>query len=218
VLPGWTDEVLAETQRGNAQSQLSREVRSLGLSFIGVCESLEAALSQTLQALPWKSPPARLYMRLPTAETPRYLSVKLGEVLLHYPADLWLRAVGDTVTFETADGAEQTLPWSRPSLLSGVSPAVERLLQTTAPSDDWLFVVLDLIRARKLEPSAPKTEAQQWRVFKHPDGRVWSVSASTDGYWLRLGAPDDDPVLKERRGEQAEPLIAEQLAEGFIEA
>jgi hypothetical protein len=33
---------------------------------------------------------------------------------------------------------------------------------------------------------------------------------------LRLGAPDDDPVFKERPGDP-DALIAEQLADGFVE-
>jgi hypothetical protein len=58
-----------------------------------------------------------------------------------------------------------------------------------------------------------------WRVFRHADGRVWSIRSGGAGYQLRIGAEDDDPVLKERPSDQplreVEKLIAEQVADGF---
>ncbi|MFZ5443198.1 MAG: hypothetical protein ACOZQL_24530 [Myxococcota bacterium] len=65
-----------------------------------------------------------------------------------------------------------------------------------------------------LEPGLPP-----WRVFRHADGRVWSIRPGGPGYQLRIGAEDDDPVLKERSSDQPlreiEKLVAEQLADGF---
>jgi hypothetical protein len=60
---------------------------------------------------------------------------------------------------------------------------------------------------------------QPWRAFHHPDGRVWAIRPGGSGYQLRIGAPDDDPIVKERASVRSlrdvEALIAEQLADGF---
>ncbi len=69
-------------------------------------------------------------------------------------------------------------------------------------------------RFETLVPGAPP-----WREFHHPDGRVWSIRAGGPGYQLRIGAENDDPVLKERSSGRAlrdiEGLVAEQQADGF---
>lgn len=61
-----------------------------------------------------------------------------------------------------------------------------------------------------------------WREFRHADGRVWAIRLGGPGYQLRIGAENDDPVLKERASGQAlrdiEALIAEQVADGFTSA
>lgn len=61
--------------------------------------------------------------------------------------------------------------------------------------------------------------ALPWRSFRHPDGRVWAIRPGGAGYQLRIGAEDDEPLVKERASARplrdVEALIAEQLADGF---
>jgi hypothetical protein len=221
VLAGWPEDERASTQRETVRGLVSREAPSVGLSFVGVCDKLEMALSDALRAIAWPVETTKLYVRLPGLDKPRYLAVKLGELVLHYPADLEHRYFSSSaVILETSSGDAQTLTLHRARMLGAghQSEAVERVLRVALSTDEWLFSALDLIRERRLVPVAAKPSDRTWRVFSHPDGRVWSVAPTSEGFWLRLGAPDDDPVIKERKGEALQPLIDEQLAEGFVEA
>lgn len=119
--------------------------------------------------------------------------------------------------------------------MEGAPPReVHALLETARakrqPGIDHVFgVPLDLVSAvmgfdfgaeHRFETLVP-TEVP-WRVFTHADGRVWSIRLGGPGYQLRIGAPDDEPVLKERASAQpqrdVEKLIAEQLVDGFTAA
>jgi|GEM_PF-2516418 hypothetical protein len=103
----------------------------------------------------------------------------------------------------------------------------ERARAKRQPGVDHVFgVPVDLVAAvmgfdlsaeHRFETLVPSPAP--WRAYRHPDGRVWSIRVGGPGYQLRIGAPDDEPVLKERASTRPlrdlEALIAEQVADGF---
>lgn len=62
------------------------------------------------------------------------------------------------------------------------------------------------------------------RRFQHPDGRAWSIAVEGVAYTVELIGPDEAPLSQSRRVRDpvevtrvVEQLVAEQLAEGFVE-
>ena len=55
---------------------------------------------------------------------------------------------------------------------------------------------------------------------RHPDGRVWSIRSGKDCYFLRLGAAEQQPIVRRRPSEDVQRdvdgLIADQCADGFV--
>jgi hypothetical protein len=101
---------------------------------------------------------------------------------------------------------------------------LESISISALPTEQWFFALLDLLRARYVpEPrredlerlARPGSLEADWRVLRHPDGRVWSIRKSNTGFQLRLGAPDDDPVFKERVGDM-DALVAEQIGRAHV--
>jgi hypothetical protein len=72
--------------------------------------------------------------------------------------------------------------------------------------------------------SSPKSTGKHapapWKVFRHPDGRVWSIRRGKDCYFLRLGPADEEPIVRSRPSadvqSDVEKLIADQCADGFV--
>lgn len=62
------------------------------------------------------------------------------------------------------------------------------------------------------------------RHFQHPDGRTWSIAVDGVAYTIELIGPDEEPLSRSRRfrdvteaARAAEQMVAEQVAEGFVE-
>ena len=228
VLAGWPDDDASATQRLDVRRRVARDAIAAGLTFEGVCELFEQAVSEALFHAPWKRPTApELFVRMPWSVLSSYLSVHLAGLTLRYPSDEWSRTTGATLHLFSMPENEVEVSLARADMLGCVDQArtLESISISALPSERWFFALLDLLRSRRVaDPRGEELErlakhaqlADDWRVFVHRDGRVWSVRKSSGGFQLRLGAPDDDPVFKERPGDP-DALIAEQLADGFVE-
>lgn len=228
VLEGWPADDPGATRRLDVRRRFERDATAAGLTFDGACELFEQAVSEALFHAPWKQPAQpELFVRMRWSASSSYLAVHLAGLTLRYPSDEWSRTTEATLHLFSMPQNEAELSLTRAEVLGHVDQArtLESIAISALPAERWFFALLDLLRARRIaDPRGEELErlakppqlADDWRVFFHPDGRVWSVRKSSGGFQLRLGAPDDDPVFKERTGDP-DTLIREQLADGFAE-
>lgn len=218
--------------RHDVRRRVERDALAAGFTLEGFLDLVEHAVSETLFHAPWTQPPAPpLYVEMEWTTESTWLRVNVGGVELCYPHGEWARRGLDAeLSLFSAPAQKVKLKLTRAELAARLPERqkVEGIFISALPSEGWFFALLDVIRARRvpdprgeelLRLATPAEKADDWRVFIHADGRVWSIRPAAGGFQLRLGAPDDDPVFKERKATAAEleALIAEQLADGFTE-
>jgi hypothetical protein len=235
--------------RLETRRRVDRECASSGLSVQAFLDLVSHAICETLFSAPWTgrrspSPMSRVYVPFlwsPTEDV--NWSVRLAGLEIFYPppARRWnlVRTDiegGESLEFWTADDATAVVDVRRSEIVKVLGDRAEPIfnLLITALASDWIFAFFDLVRATQIEDrqgdqaEAAATEAVDrehgrlpWRVFRHPDGRVWAIRPVAAGYQLRLGEPADDPVLKDRPTKTPDAeiarLISEQLADGFVQ-
>lgn len=235
----------AESDRSAAirlavRRQVGSELAKAGLSPEAARTGIVHILGEIVSGANWQgeSPKDRIYVAMPWMKGSMYFRVDIGGIELLYPSPgvarvraLQAPAMGqEIITFYAADPprtAEIDLGHAAIKATLKKSDALLRILLASLPTAGWFFALCDLHRATQVQD--PRGEvferlgqsaetASDWLVFDHPDGRVWSVRASTKGYQLRLGKPDEEPVFKERAGSTADltRIIDEQRAEGFV--
>lgn len=230
VLQGWEPfDDKAQAQRLDVKRRVERDCGSAGLTVEGVVTVLSQALSETFFQAPWeKRAPAPLTRVIIPAERTAW-AVKLGGLEVLYPPPsargrlISTNISGDEVlTIATPEDQWAKVDVRRSAVTRALGEGgkpVYGLLISAFPSSEWIFAFFDLARGLTV-PEAAASEAP-WRVFTHPDGRVWAVRAAKGRYFLRLGARDDDPVFKERPCARPQPevesLIKEQLRDGFVQ-
>ena len=232
---GWRDdETVNDTAariRLGTRRRIARDCAAAGWTVpLFVLHATEMVTEAVMRA-PWGAPASRVHvMHDWTEHSKAWLSSPTGDLV--YPAGAWERG-----TAVSTDGTVREALWLYASGRK-VEVAIDRgalttdarmgsILRTALHGATWMFDLIDALRAESVPDPRGEAlermmqsphEASDWQVFVHPDGRMWSIRQASDGYHLRIGAPDDDPVFKERRGRRAEldALIREQLAEGFV--
>jgi hypothetical protein len=231
VTPAWPDDDRAAVLRLDVRKRVTRDALAAGFTEVGFHALLEFAVTEAILQAPWpREVGAELFVMMPWTTNSTYLRLQLGQFTLHYPADSWSRRTEPALSLFSPTAGEVEVSVERADLLVRLPERqrVEGIFISALPSEGWLFAIFDLLRARTVPDlrgeevvrlALPPQQADDWRVFLHPDGRVWSIRPAHGGFQLRLGAPDDDPVFKERKGsnDERDRLIAEQLADGFVE-
>lgn len=222
VLSGWDADDRAAAMRLDVRRRVARDAKSVD----AVHQSFERLLVDAFTKAPWKKPlGAQLFITREWTKSSAWLVVRLGGIAVHYAADEWGRHDSGKLELFQPPNEYAEVNCTREALF-GVEPALIDLLTSAFPSRHTLFAVRDFLRSRQVPDdrgeeaerlALPAQLADDWRVFTHADGRVWSIRKSATGFQLRLGAPDDDPVFKDRSGDLS-AVIAEQLADGFIES
>ena len=225
--------------RLSARRQVAEQLGEADIEEDSLRAGVGRILRDTIASAPWASgvKPKRVYTAMPWTRGSMYWRIDIEGLELLYPPPGVARvrsvqapAMGqEIVTFvtESAPSAELDIGRDALSRKAKKDDALFAILLASLPTTGWFFALCDLYRAMQVtDPRGEEFErlgqsaetASDWQVFDHPDGRVWSVRASTKGYQLRLGKPDDDPVFKERVGTTADlvGLIEEQRAEGFV--
>lgn len=228
-LEGWPDDDAAAAMRHDVRRRLERDALAAGFTVEGLYALYEQALSEAFFHAPWPGPAnPDVYLPSHWGTESRWLTVSLAGLRVHYASRVSWRVEAPKLELFCAPDLECSVPHTREDVfVHSAQPRVLHAISISAlPNEKWLYALLDALRARRVpDPrgaelirlATPAAKADDWRVFYHPDGRVWSIRPSTGGFQLRLGAPDDDPVFKERKGDM-NALIAEQVADGFVEA
>lgn len=228
VLDGWPKDDTAAATRLDVRRRLERDAVASGLTPAGLYELYEHALSEAFFHAPWAAPAnPNLYLPAQWGPESTWLTVSLAGLRVHYASAAYARIDAPQLMLFCAPDLECVLPHTRDDFFKhAAQPRVLHAISISAlPTERWLYALLDALRARHvpdprgeelLRLATPARLADDWRVFVHADGRIWSIRPSAGGFQLRLGAPDDDPVFKERKGDM-KALIAEQLADGFVE-
>ncbi len=223
----------AATVRLATRRRIERECTAAGWTLDDFWKRVTAILTSRFFQAPWSEPARRVYVTSDWTANTVLWDMTLDAGVLVYPAGMWER---DHAIETDGTTREVVKLFAEPNTvavdidratLTGTDATLQAILRTALHGPTWLFDLLDALRARtvpdprgeELERLALKPrDADDWQVFVHPDGRMWSIRLSTNGYHLRIGAPDDEPVFKERRATEAQldELIREQLAEGFV--
>ena len=220
--------------RLDVRRRVERDCAAAGLTVPGLIKLVSQALSETFFHAAWeKRPPAPLTRVIIPAGDVAW-SVKVGEFeVLYLPAPergnlVHTRIEGDELLKVATPENEWAELDIRRSLVTRAlgehGKPVYDLLISALPASEWIFAFLDLARGETVpDPidAAPAAVPEApWKVFLHPDGRVWAIRKGLDRYLLRLGARDDDPVFKERPSTRPDAeinrLITEQFRDGFL--
>ena len=236
ILPGWQPSYLeADAARTETRSRVERDCANADLPAAVFVGAVAHAVATTFSQAEWEGKAAPL-TRVCVPLGGDFWSVRLGALEVCYPPPNGRGRLVDT----NIDGSETLTVFSQDEGVAKIDirrSAVARqvteerarvgnVLMSALHPPEWIFRFLDLARALQVPeavaaPAAPFIRPA-WKVFRHPDGRVWAIRPGGPGYLLRLGDPADEPVVKERKSTHASAeisrLITEQRADGFVPA
>lgn len=246
VIPGWYRSVLDEQKAALLRAETLDRYHLRG-EVVKACEvaslpvdelraQLVLGFEHLLTSAPWPGePPKRLLMELPSAGSSLgldlYWAFEFGGLELRYGVTsyrgLFPASADERIAFWAECPSRRVeIATSREALLSHLETDAAKWLRPVLAAfpkaPRWLFSALDFVRSFTVPSEADTLLA--WRSYVHPDGRHWAVRVTSEGYELRFGVedPDDPPLIRARRSEnpeaEADGLVREQLAEGFVQA
>jgi hypothetical protein len=186
---------------------------------------LRSGLARAVAQATWTKAPAAhadVFVSFPRASTSTVWKVSLGDRGLFYPSVDSHRNLDPDVELHASPGSSATLATGNAlALLTsvGLDNDDERVVNALRGNDEhWLLSVLDWLRME--EEADTVSHVFRRRTFVHDDGRRWSIFAGEGEVLITI--EDEDGAVERRRPAvdavaDAGALIAEQLADGFVE-